>query len=58
MPVLMVGGKALGLKTGQHFHGGGRYMNDIWAAVCGAFGIEAKFGDPAFAKDPASGLFA
>ena len=33
-------------------------MNDVWAAVCGAFGIEAKFGDPAFGKGPVSGLFA
>jgi hypothetical protein len=58
MPVLMLGGKALGMQTGQHLHFGGRYMNDIWAAVCGAFGLEAKFGDAAFTKGPVSGLFA
>jgi hypothetical protein len=57
MPVLMLGGKALKMNTGQHLHFGGRYMNDIWAAVCGAFGLEAKFGDAAFTKGPVSGLF-
>lgn len=58
MPILMLGGKNLGLQTGQHLQFGGRYMNDVWAAVCGAYGIEPKFGDAAFAKDPVSGLFA
>jgi Protein of unknown function (DUF1552) len=58
MPVLMLGGKMLGMQTGQHLQFGGRYMNDIWAAVCGAFGTEAKFGDAAFTKGPVSGLFA
>jgi hypothetical protein len=58
MPTLMLGGKMLGMQTGQHLQLGGVYMNDVWAAVCGAFGIEAKFGDPAFAKTPVSGLFA
>jgi hypothetical protein len=58
MPVLMVGGKNLGLQTGQHLNFNGRWMNDVWAAVCGAFGVEAKFGDSAFASGPVSGLFA
>lgn len=58
MPVLMLGGKSLRMQTGQHLHFGGAYMNDIWSAICGAYGIEAKFGDPAFAKSPVSGLFA
>jgi hypothetical protein len=58
MPVLMFGGKSLGLQTGQHLNFGGRYMNDIWAAVAGAFGAPASFGDPAFGKGPVSGLFA
>jgi hypothetical protein len=58
MPVLMLGGKMLRMQTGQHLQFGGLYMNDIWAAVCGAFGIEPKFGDAAFTKGPVSGLFA
>jgi hypothetical protein len=58
MPVLMLGGKNLGLQRGQHMQFGGRTMNDIWAAVCGAFGTDASFGDAAFTKGPVSGLFA
>lgn len=58
MPVLMFGGKSLGLQTGSHLHFGGRYMNDIWAAVCGAFGAPAAFGDAAFTQGPVTGLFA
>jgi len=58
MPTLMIGGKSLGMQTGQHLHFGGKYMNDIWAAVCGAYGIEAKFGDAAFGSGPVSNLFA
>jgi hypothetical protein len=58
MPVLMFGGKNVGLQTGQHLQFGGKYMNDVWAAVCGAFGAPATFGDPAFADTPVSGLFA
>lgn len=58
MPLLMMGGKNMGLQTGQHLNFNGRYMNDVWAAVCGAFGADAKFGDPAFSMDPVSGLFA
>lgn len=57
MPTLMLGGKMLKMQTGQHLQFPSLYMNDVWAAVCGAFGIEAKFGDPAFAKTPVSGLF-
>jgi len=58
MPVLLFGGKNLGLQTGQHLQFGGRYMNDIWAAICGAYGAPASFGDPAFGNGPVSGLFA
>ncbi len=57
MPTLMLGGKSIGMQTGQHLQFGGRYMNDIWSAVCGAYGIEAKFGDSAFGSGPVSGLF-
>jgi len=58
MPVLMLGGKSLKLQGGQHFDGHGAYMNDVWAAVCGALGTDASFGDAAFAKGPVAGLFA
>jgi hypothetical protein len=57
VPVLLFGGKNLGLKTGQCLELDGRPMNDVWAAVCDAFGAEAKFGDPAFGTGPVSGLF-
>jgi len=57
MPVLVLGGKSLKLQGGQHIDFHGAYMNDIWAAICGAFGTDASFGDPAFAKAPVSGLF-
>lgn len=62
MPITMFGGKNLGLQTGQHLNfrsnGSNGWMNDVWAAVCGAYGIEPKFGDSAFFKGPVSGLFA
>jgi len=58
MPVLLFGAKNLGLQTGQHLDFGGRYMNDIWSAVCAAFGLDATFGDPAFGSGPVGGLFA
>lgn len=58
MPILMLGGKNVGLQSGQLLNFKGSYMNDVWAAICGAYGIEAKFGDAAFAKGPVSGLFA
>ena len=44
MPLLMFGGKSLGLQTGQHLHFNGRYMNDV-AAVGTAFGNMKTFGD-------------
>jgi hypothetical protein len=50
--------ESLGLQTGQHLHFNGRYMNDVWAAVCGAFRAPASFGDAAFTQRPVSGLFA
>jgi hypothetical protein len=58
MPVLLLGGKSLGLQTGQHLQYNKGWMNDIWGAIAGAFKIEAKFGDAAFFKGPATGLFA
>jgi len=58
MPVLMFGGKSLRLQAGQHLKFNGRYMNDVWAAVAGAFGAPASFGDAAFTKGPVSELFA
>jgi hypothetical protein len=62
MPVAMFGGKNVGLQTGQHLNfrqnNSNGWMNDIWAAVCGVYGAEAKFGDDAFFKGPVSGLFA
>jgi hypothetical protein len=58
MPVLFCGGKNLGVQTGQCLRYGGRYMNDVWAAVCGALGAPAQFGDPAYASSPVTGLFA
>ena len=57
MPVLMFGGKNLGLQVGKHLQFYGRYMNDVWSAVAGAFGLAPSFGDPAFAKGPVNGLF-
>ena len=58
MPTLLLGGKSLGLQGGQRLKYGGRYMNDIWAAVCGQFGAPAQFGDPAYTQGPVTGLFA
>ena len=56
MPVLMFGGKSLKLQGGKHLRFGDRYMNDVWAAVAGAFGAPASFGDAAFSKGPVSDL--
>lgn len=58
MPILLLGGKNVGLQTGQLINLNGAYMNDVWAAICGAFGTDPVFGDQAFAKGPASSLFA
>ncbi len=58
MPTLMLGGKNLGLQGGQCLKYGGRFMNDVWAAVCGAFKAPPTFGDPAYFTGPVSGLFA
>ncbi|HVY29061.1 MAG TPA: DUF1552 domain-containing protein [Polyangiaceae bacterium] len=58
MPMLMLGGKNLGLQTGQHLQFTNKWTNDMWAAVCGAFKLEASFGDKAFASSPLNGLFA
>ncbi len=58
MPLLMFGGKNLSLQTGQHLHMNGRYMNDVWAAVGTAFGLDMKtFGDTQYSTGPVSGLF-
>ncbi len=59
MPVLMFGGKNLTpkLKTGQHIKYGMRYMNDVWAAVSTAFGVQANtFGDTAYSTGAVTGL--
>lgn len=61
MPLLMFGGKNFTqkLQTGRHIQFGMRYMNDVWAAVAGAFGAPmATFGDAAYSKGPVTGLFA
>jgi hypothetical protein len=57
MPVAMFGGKKLGLQTGQHLHFNGRYMNDVWSAIAGAFGVTMKFGDSAYSTGPVASLF-
>ncbi len=59
MPTLLFGGKNLGLQAGQHLRFGGRYMNDIWAAIANAFDAPmATFGDAAFSQGAVAGLFA
>ncbi len=58
MPVAMFGGKNLGLQTGQHLHFNNAWMNDVWSAVAGAFGVPQKFGDSEFSRGAVSGLFA
>jgi hypothetical protein len=59
IPLLMFGGKNLGLQRGQFLHFGGRYMNDVWAAIATAMGVPAPtWGDTAFSKGPVPGLFA
>jgi hypothetical protein len=59
IPLLMFGGKNLGLQRGQFLHFGGRYMNDVWAAVATAMGVPSTtWGDTAFSKGPVPGLFA
>ena len=59
IPLLMFGGKSLGLQTGQHLHFTNRYMNDVWAAIGSAFGPEMKtFGDTQYSTGPVPGLFA
>jgi hypothetical protein len=58
MPVLLIGGKNLGLQGGQNLRYQGRYMNDVWAAICGQLGAPATFGDPGYFTGPVSGLFA
>ncbi len=57
MPVAMFGGKSLKLQTGQHLHFNNAWMNDVWSAVAGAFGVPMKFGDSAFSRGAVSGLF-
>jgi hypothetical protein len=59
MPVLMFGGKSLGLQGGRYLKFGMRYMSDVWAAVAGAFGVPmATFGDSTYSMGPVTGLFA
>jgi hypothetical protein len=58
MPLLMFGGKSLKLQTGRHLQYGGRFMNDVWAAVGNAMGVPmTTFGDTAFSKGAVAGLF-
>ncbi len=56
MPVLMFGGKNLKLQVGKHLRFGGRFMNDVWAAVIAAFGTPFAFGDPIWSKGAVTGL--
>lgn len=57
MPVLMFGGKNLGLQHGL-IDCKQQYMNDVWSAVAAAYKVPAKFGSADFNKGPVSGLFA
>jgi hypothetical protein len=57
IPLLMFGGKSLNLQTGKHLRFGGRFMNDVWAAVGNAFGVPMLgFGDPLWSKGAVTGL--
>jgi hypothetical protein len=38
MPVILFGGKSIGLQQGRWLDMQGRYMNDIWASTLAAFG--------------------
>ena len=59
IPLLMLGGKNLGLQRGRFLRFGGRYMNDVWASVATAMGVPSTtWGDTAFSKGPLPGLFA
>jgi len=58
MPVLMFGGKSLGMMGGRIVDVGGRTMNDVWTSVSQAFGVQGNFGDPALVTGPVNGLFA
>jgi hypothetical protein len=61
MPTLLFGGTSLGLRGGRNLRLGGRYMNDVWAAISNVFGVELpgdRFGDPAWGQGPVTELFA
>lgn len=59
MPLLMFGGKSLKLQTGHHLKYGGKFMNDVWAAIATAMGVPSTtWGDTAFSKGAVTGLFA
>jgi hypothetical protein len=59
IPLLMFGGKNLGLQRGRYMHFAGRYMNDVWASIATAMGVPSTtWGDTAFSKGPLPGLFA
>jgi len=59
IPLLMFGGKNLGLQRGHFLHFTGRYMNDVWASVATAMGVPSTtWGDTAYSKGPLPGLFA
>lgn len=57
MPVLLFGGKALGLRGGRNVQVG-RAMPDVWVSVARAFGVQLeRFGNPAYNRGPAPNLF-
>ncbi len=58
MPVVMFGGKSLGMMGGRIVDMGGRTMNDVWTSLAQAFGVQGNFGDPALVTGPVNGLFA
>jgi hypothetical protein len=58
IPMVLFGGKNLGLKGGRCLHYTGRTPSDVWTAVAGAFGVPmTAFGDPAYNKGPLPELF-
>lgn len=59
MPLVMFGGKSIGLQTGQHLRFNKRSMTDVWSAVGQAFGVDMTgFGDKPYATGAVSNLFA
>jgi len=53
LPVVLAGGKNLGLKTGRHVNFAGRTHNDLFVTLLNLFGGDDKtFGVPGFSKGP------